>query len=296
MRPGIAPPAAASPRGPRPQGVVVTTLIYALLVLIALASVLPFLWAVSSSLRPHQEIFTSASPFGLRTFVPAARSLTLRAYAYIFTQDRFGRYMVNSAFVATATVALGLLVNSMAGFGFGRFRFPGRDLLFGLVLVTFMVPFEIIVLPLYLVIRAVHWQDTYQALIVPAVADAFSIFLIRQFVREIPAELTDAARVDGASWWGIYWRIILPLIKPALVTAGLLQFMRQWDAFFWPLVAVSSRELTVTQVALTRYITEYVTFWDRLLAAVVASSLPVVLLFFFLQRYYIRGIATTGFK
>jgi multiple sugar transport system permease protein len=271
-------------------------LLYALMILVALVSVLPFLWALTSSLRPHQEIFSSATPFGLRTLVPAAGSLTLRAYQYIFGQDHFGRYMFNSGFVATATVALGLLVNSMAGFGFGRFRFAGRGLLFGLVLVTFMVPFEIIVLPLYLVVRGLHWADTYQALIFPAVADAFSIFLIRQFVRELPGELVDAARVDGASWWGIYWQITLPLIKPALVTAGLLQFMRQWDAFFWPLVAVSSRELSVTQVALTRYITEYVTFWDRLLAAVVASSLPVVLLFLILQRYYIRGIATTGIR
>jgi len=294
--PSAAPLPASSRPALRPRGLVAIMLVYAVLVVIGLVSVLPFLWAVSSSLRPHQEIFASATPFSLRTFVPAARSLTLRAYAYIFTQDRFGRYMFNSAFVATATVALGLLINSMAGFGFGRFQFAGRNLLFGLVLVTFLVPFEIIVLPLYLVIRGLHWQDTYQALIVPAVADAFSIFLVRQFVREIPAELIDAARVDGASWWGIYWRITLPLVKPALITAGLLQFMRQWDAFFWPLVAVSSRELTVTQVALTRYITEYVTFWDRLLAAVVASSLPVVLLFFLLQRYYIRGIATTGFK
>jgi ABC-type glycerol-3-phosphate transport system permease component len=284
------------PHRARLAGPAARVLLYGLMALVALASVLPFLWALASSLRPHQEIFSSATPFGLRTFVPAARTVTLRAYAYIFGQDHFSRYMFNSAFVATATVVLGLFVNSMAGFGFGRFRFAGRDLLFGLVLITFMVPFEIIVLPLYLVVRGLHWADTYQALIVPAVADAFSIFLIRQFVRELPGELIDAARVDGAGWWGIYWRIALPLIKPALVTAGLLQFMRQWDAFFWPLVAVSSRDLSVTQVALTRYITEYVTFWDRLLAAAVASSLPIVLLFLLLQRYYIRGIATTGFR
>lgn len=273
-----------------------TALLYVALATIALVSVGPFLWAVSASFRPHQDIFGSVIPFGWRTFVPPLSTLTLDAYLYIFTQDAFGRYVFNSLFVATATVASGTLVNSMAGFGFARFQFRGRNLLFGLVLVTFMVPFEIIVLPLYLVIRDVGWQDTYQALIVPAIADAFSIFLIRQFIRELPADLVDAARVDGASWWAIYWRIMLPLVKPALITAGLLQFIRQWDAFFWPLVAVSSRELTVVQVALNRYITEYVTFWDRLLAAVVVASVPVVLLFFVLQRYYVRGIAATGLK
>jgi ABC-type glycerol-3-phosphate transport system permease component len=270
--------------------------LYAAMSMIGLISILPFLWALGASLRPHQEIFGSVVPFGLRTFIPAPGSLSLAAYAHIFTQDYFGRYLFNSAFVATATVALGVLVNSMAGFGFGRFRFAGQSLLFALVLVTFMVPFEIIVLPLYLVVRDLNWQDTYQALILPAVADAFSIFLIRQFIRELPADLVDAARVDGASWWTIYARILLPLIKPALITAGLLQFIRQWDAFFWPLVAVSSRELTVTQVGLTRYVTEYVTYWDRLLAAAVAASLPVLVLFFLLQRYYVRGIAASGLK
>lgn len=280
----------------RPGTLLVRGLQYLLLIVIALLSVLPFLWALASSLRPHQEIFSSVTPLSLRTFLPAPQSVTLNAYLYIFTQDSFGRYMFNSLFVSTATVVLGVVVNSMAGFGFARFAFAGRDLLFGLVLVTFMVPFEIIVLPLYLVVRDLGWQDTYQALIVPAIADAFSIFLIRQFIRELPSDLVDAARVDGASWWTIYWRIMLPLIKPALITAGLLQFIRQWDAFFWPLVAVSSRDLTVTQVALNRYITEYVTFWDRLLAAAVSTTLPVLILFFVLQRYYVRGIAGTGLK
>lgn len=280
----------------RPGALITRALQYLVLVLIALLSLLPFLWALTSSLRPHQEIFSSVTPLSLRTFLPAPESVTLNAYVYIFTQDSFGRYMFNSLFVSTATVVLGVIVNSMAGFGFARFHFAGRDLLFALVLVTFMVPFEIIVLPLYLVVRTLGWQDTYQALIVPAIADAFSIFLIRQFIRELPSDLVDAARVDGASWWTIYWRIMLPLIKPALITAGLLQFIRQWDAFFWPLVAVSSRDLTVTQVALTRYITEYVTFWDRLLAAAVSTTLPVLILFFVLQRYYVRGIAGTGFK
>ncbi len=292
--PRPAPQRRASAR--RPGRLVVGALLYALLILLALITVLPFLWAVGGSLRPHQAIFASVLPLSLRTFLPTPEQFTLAAYIHIFTQDGFGLFMVNSLFVSTATVALGLLVNSMAGFGFARFQFAGRDFLFGLVLLTFMVPFEIIVLPLYLVIRDLNWQDTYLALIVPAIADAFSIFLIRQFIRELPADLVDAARVDGASWWGIFWRIMLPLIKPALITAGLLQFIRQWDAFFWPLVAVSSRELTVTQVALNRYITEFVTFWDRLLAASVAASLPVLILFFLLQRYYIRGIAATGLK
>jgi ABC-type glycerol-3-phosphate transport system permease component len=159
-----------------------------------------------------------------------------------------------------------------------------------------MVPLEIIVVPLYIVVRGFGWVDSYWALIVPAIADAFSIFLLRQFFQELPQELMDAGRIDGCGWFGLYWRIGLPLVKPALVTAGLLAFIRQWDAFFWPLVATSSPEYTVVQVALNKYITEFVTFWDRLLAASVATSVPVLILYFLLQRYYVQGVSTTGLR
>ena len=260
-----------------------TLLLYAGLGLIALLTVLPFLWTVGASFRENAEIFRYTRPLSIWTFVP--RKPTLEGFAYIFGQDRFGRFMANSLFV-----------NSLAGFGFARFRFPGRDPLFAAVLVTFMVPLEIIVIPLYIVVRGFGWIDSYWALVVPAIADAFSIFLLRQFFQELPQELIDAARIDGCGWFGVYWRIALPLVKPALVTAGLLTFLRQWDSFFWPLVATSSPEYTVVQVGLAKYITEFVTFWDRLLAGAVVASVPVLVLYFVLQRYYVQGISTTGLK
>jgi multiple sugar transport system permease protein len=269
-------------------------LLYAALVAIALASVLPFLWALGAAFRENAEIFRYVRPLSVWTFVP--RQPTLAGFAFIFGEDRFGRYMANSLLVGLAVTVAGLFVNSLAGFGFARFRFFGRDALFVAVLVTFMVPLEIIVVPLYIVVRGFGWVDSYWALIVPAIADAFSIFLLRQFFQELPQELMDAGRIDGCGWFALYWRIALPLVKPALVTAGLLAFIRQWDAFFWPLVATSSPEYTVVQVALNKYITEFVTFWDRLLAASVATSLPVLLLYFLLQRYYVQGVSTTGLR
>jgi len=271
-----------------------TVALYAGLVSIALLTLLPFLWTLGASFRENAEIFRYTRPLSIWTFVPLRP--TLGGFAYIFGEDRFGRFMANSFFVALAVTAAGLFVNSLAGFGFARFRFPGRDGLFAAVLVTFMVPLEIIVIPLYIVVRGFGWIDSYWALIVPAVADAFSIFLLRQFFQELPQELVDAARIDGCGWFGIYWRIALPLVKPALVTAGLLTFIRQWDSFFWPLVATSSAEYTVVQVGLAKYITEFVTFWDRLLAGAVAASVPVLVLYFVLQRYYVQGISTTGLK
>jgi len=269
-------------------------LVYAGLLAIAAASLFPLLWAVTSSVRPDDDIFRYTTTLSWRTLVPDKP--TLDNYRQVLFQDRFGRFFGNSVLVAGATVALGLLVNSLAAYGFARFEFPGQRLLFGLVLVTFMVPFEVIVLPLYLVVRQLGWLDTYAALIVPAVPDAFSIFLIRQFMAKLPRDLFDAARVDGASGWSLYWRIALPSVKPALVTASLLLFLRQWDAFFWPLVATSSLELTVIQVALTKYMTEFVTYWGRLLAGSMLATLPVVVLFFILQRYYVQSVSSTGLK
>jgi multiple sugar transport system permease protein len=271
-----------------------TLALYAGLVVIALLMVLPFLWTLGASFRDNAEIFRYTRPLSLWTFVP--RNPTLGGFIYIFGEDRFGRFMANSFLVALAVTAGGLFVNSLAGFGFARFRFRGRDPLFAAVLVTFMVPLEIIVIPLYIVVRGFGWIDSYWALVVPAIADAFSIFLLRQFFQELPQELVDAARIDGCGWFAVYWRIALPLVKPALVTAGLLTFIRQWDSFFWPLVATSSPQYTVVQVALAKYITEFVTFWDRLLAGAVVASVPVLVLYFLLLRYYVTGISTTGLK
>jgi multiple sugar transport system permease protein/putative chitobiose transport system permease protein len=261
---------------------------------IAAVSVLPLLWAAASSLRPDDEIFRHTLHVSWRTFVPDHP--TLQNFRAILFEDRFARFFGNSLFVAGSTILLGLLVNSLAAFGFARFTFRGQRLLFGLVLVTFMVPFEVIVLPLYLVVRSLGWLDSYAALIVPAVPDAFSIFLIRQFMAKLPRDMFEAARVDGASWWAIYWRIALPNAKPALITASLLLFMRQWDAFFWPLVATSSLELTVIQVALTKYMTEFITYWGRLLAGSMLATVPIVVLFFVLQRYYVQSVVSSGFK
>ncbi len=279
---------------PGRRGRLATAGLYAALVLVALLSALPFLWALGAAFRTNAEIFRDLRPLSVWTFVP--RRPTLAGFITVFAVDGFHRYMANSLLVGLAVTAAGLFVNSLAGFGFARFRFPGRDPLFGAVLVTFMVPLEIIVIPLYIVVRGLGWIDSYWALIVPAVADAFSIFLLRQFFQEIPQELVDAARIDGCGWFGVYWRIGLPLVKPALVTASLLAFIRQWDAFFWPLVATSSPEYTVVQVALNKYITEFVTFWDRLLAASVSASVPVLVLYFLLQRYYVQGVSTTGLR
>lgn len=267
---------------------------YAILVTAAIISILPLLWAFSSSLRPPAETFSYTTPLTLQAFLPTRFDTS--AYVYIFAEDGFGRSVLNSVVVGLAIVVGGLLINSMAAFAFARFEFVGKRVLFAIVLSTFMVSFEVIVVPLFLVVRQLGWIDSYAALVVPGLADAFAIFLLRQAFLEVPRELIEAARVDGASWMRIYGTIALPLVKPTMITAGLFLFIGNWDSFFWPLIATRSRELSVVQLGVNRYITNAFVQWDRVFAASIVASGVVLVLFLLLQRFYVRGISLTGMK
>jgi multiple sugar transport system permease protein len=174
--------------------------------LVCILFILPLWWALASSLRPLDDIFRYVSPFSWKAFVPDEP--TFAAYVTIFSEKRFGTAVFNSVFVSGATVLLGLLVNGFAGYAFAALRFPGRNALFFLIVLTFLVPFEAIAIPLYTVVRSIGWLDTYQGLIGPGVANGIVIFLFRQFFAQIPRELAESARLDGASWLGILFRII----------------------------------------------------------------------------------------
>jgi multiple sugar transport system permease protein len=187
-------------------------------------------------------------------------------------------------------------VAAMAGFAFARLQFPGKQALFVLTVVTFLVPFEAIAIPLHGLVQRLGWIDSYAALIVPGVANGIAIFLFRQAFAEIPNELVDAARLDGASWFGILFTIFLPLTKPVIVGASLLLFLFQWESFLWPLIAVRDERYKVVQVALSDYQLQYQTLWDQLFAAsIVAAAIPLLLLLPF-QRYYVRSVVGTGLK
>jgi multiple sugar transport system permease protein len=261
---------------------------YAALILIATALLLPIYWLLMTSFRPAGDIFRHAAEFSLSTLVPGR--LTLENYRIIFGGD-FPRAVLNSLFVCTATVTLGLLVNSLAGFAFAVFDFPLKVPLFVLVLLSFMMPFEAIVIPLYDLMRWLGWVNTYAALIVPDVASGLVIFLFRQFFAGIPKEIYEAARVDGASWWQIYRRMTMPLSGPTVATASLMMFIHQWDALFWPLVAASTPDLTVVQVAIARNMTTEQSNWGALFAGASTAVLVALVPFLLLQRYYIRVVA-----
>ena len=262
--------------------------------LVGVLFVLPLWWSLASSLRPLDEIFKFTSPFSINALIP--QHLDLSAYVNIFADKGFGRAIFNSLLVAVTTVLGGLIVNGLAGFAFAVIQFPGRQILFFITVLTFLVPFETISVPLYGVIKSFGWIDTYYALVMPGLANGVVIFLFRQFFGQIPRELAEAARLDGAGWLTILWKIYLPLSKPVVISGGLLLFLFQWEAFLWPLISTRSEELRVIQVALAGFEQRYATLWNELFAASNVATLIPLLILFPLQRFYIQGVTASGFK
>jgi multiple sugar transport system permease protein len=269
-------------------------LLYAVHIVLALLVLLPLAFAFVSSFRPLEDIYKYMSPITWKTFWPS--NFTWGAYQMLFTERGFGRIFLNTFFVGAANVIGGLLLGSMAGFAFVYFEFRGKTLLFLLVLLTFMIPFEVISIPLYSLVNSLGWVDTYAGIIIPGIANGLVIFLFRQFFLELPTSLVESARMDGASWLRVYTRIVMPLCKPVTVSASLLIFIQQWESFLWPLIVTRSKEYKVIQVALSDFVTEYATYWNEMFAAVILSILIPVVLLLPLQRYYVQGIANTGSK
>lgn len=265
-----------------------------LLLILSFVAIFPLLWAIASSLRPDTEIYQYALPFQWHTFVPV--EFTVEAYQRLFTEFEFQRPVVNTLIVSSLTVLLSCFINSIAAFGFSFFEFKWKKLIYGLAIVSFLVPFESIAIPLYLVVNKLGWVDSFAGLIVPSIADGLVLFLFVQFFANIPRDLFEAARMDGASWMQIYWRILLPISKPVLITAGLMTFINQWNSFLWPLLVAHGRDIRLIQVALSDFTAEHVTLWSCLYAASVISALVPLLLFLPFQKYYVEGITSSGIK
>jgi len=261
---------------------------------VCIVFILPLWWALASSLRPLDDIFKYVSPFSWKAFVPD--KITFAAYATIFGQKGYGMAVLNSVFVSGTTVLLGLMINGFAGYAFAVLRFPGRNVLFFFIVLTFLVPFEAIAIPLYTVVRSIGWLDTYQGLIGPGVANGIVIFLFRQFFAQIPRELAESARLEGASWITILFRIYLPLSKPVVISAALLIFLFQWESFLWPLIATRSESLKVIQVALAGFEERYVTLWNELFAAAIVAALIPLIILLPLQRFYVQGVTAAATK
>lgn len=270
-----------------------TLVIYLLFVLTSILALLPVLWGISASFTPLSKVFKYTIPFSWRALVPL--SFTLEAYRGIFAGG-FGRAIINTLIISVTVMLIGGLVSAMAGFSFARFKFKGRAILFVFVMFTFMVPVEVMIIPLYILVGRIGWLNSWQGLIVPSLANSLVIFLFRQFFAEIPADIIDASRIDSASWLRIFSEIILPMSKPVLVSAGLLLFLQQWNSFFWPLVVAPKETLRVVQVAISFTLTEHGMMWNQLMAgSMLAAVIPIVILLPF-QRYYVSGLVGSGLK
>jgi len=275
----------------RPQRFVARFGVYIVLILGATVTLVPFIWALLTSLKPAAEII-HVPP----TFLP--EDWTLQSYQTIFSDPRvpLARFYLNSLFVAVSRVGITLFTSSLAGYIFAKYRFWGKNVAFTFILAQMMIPFQVVMIPAYLILVKLHMIDSLWGLIIPSMVDAFGIFLMRQFIESIPGELIDAARIDGASEFGIYWRIVLPQLGASLATLGIFTFMGTWNDYLWPLVVITTHERRTLPLLLTWYNSQHVTRYDLTMAASVLVLLPILLVYMLFQRWIVRGVALTGFK
>lgn len=275
---------------------VIANSIYAIiLVCIVVFTLFPIVWAVGNSLTiDDSEIFKSVYPLSLRTFFPKNPSLI--NYRTLFTRYNFFLPIFNSILVATMTVFFGFIINGLGGFAFAKFHFKGQSILFSLYLFSFVIPFEMIAVPLYSTVGKMGILNTRLALILPMVANGMIVFLYRQFFKDIPDSLIESARMDGANTLRIFFQLITPLSKPVIISASLMMFIQQWDAFLWPLVAASTKALKVIQVAIAELNGEEKVMWGVILAGTAITILIPTSILVPLQKYYIMGVSSSGMK
>lgn len=264
--------------------------LYAVLVLYAVFSFIPFAWAFSASLKPLQEIVS-----GGVNFIP--QQFTLENYQKIFTTEPlFGRWLFNSVVIAVCVTAFNLIFNSMAGYALARISFPGNQVLFFLVLLVLMIPVQLTLIPRFLILKSLGWLNSYQGLIVPEVVNATYIFMMRQFFVNFPKELEEAAALDGLGRIETFFRVVLPLAKPALAAQAIFIFMRAWNEFLMPLVVVSEAQMFTLPLGLNTFKGQYISYWNYIMAASMVFTLPAVAIYAFFNRYFIRGLTFTGGK
>lgn len=259
----------------------------ALGLVLGIGTVLPLVVMVLGSLKPEIEV---TAP----TLLP--REPTLANYVYVFTEVPFARYLLNSAFVAAVITVLALWFHSMAAYALARLRFPGREAIFLAIFATLLVSLPVVMVPTFAVVRTLGLVDSYGGLIIPAIFNAFGIFLLRQFYIAMPGELEEAALLDGASYWRVYRSVILPLSRPILSALAVFFFLANWNAFVWPLTITSDPDLRTVQVGIAGFQQQYVGNWNYTLAAATVAAVPMLLMFLFFQRQLVDSIKSAGFK
>jgi multiple sugar transport system permease protein len=274
----------------KPSEIASTAVLHLLLILGAIIMVVPFLWMVITSLESTAQAF-SIPP----SFIP--NPVLWGNYPQSFNALPFNIAYMNSAIVAVTVTAFTLLTSSMAAYAFARISFPGRDIIFFCFLATMMIPFQLTIIPIFLTMKQLGLLDTLAALILPpALFSAFGVFLLRQFILSLPIELEEAAIVDGANRWTIFWQVILPLLKAPLAALGIFTFIGMWNDFFRPLIMLNTPSNFTVPLMLNQFRGQYATEWTLVMAGSVIAVVPLLLVYIVLQRHIIKGIAMTGLK
>ena len=257
---------------------------------LVVAFAMPLVWMLSTSLKPESEVVRLPPKWIPNPFLWSN-------YPDMWRSSPFGAFYRNSTKIATFNVCGVLFFSSLAGYAFARIEFVGRDVLFSILLSTMMIPGAVTLIPLYITFRNIGWIDTHYPLWVPGIlASVSSIFILRQFFMTIPRELEDAARIDGCTNFGVYWKIVIPQVKPALATVGIFTFLGSWNSFIAPLIFINSLEKQTLPMGLALFQTEFSTSVSLTMAAASAVTAPVLLIYFFAQGYFVQGITLTGIK
>jgi multiple sugar transport system permease protein len=275
---------------------------YLVLVLIACIFIFPIIFMFVSSLKPNLQLLSDTA--SLRAFLPVG-DISLNNYREAFQRVPIARFMFNSLFTTVVTVVAGLFLNSMAGFAFAVLRWPGKNVILVILIATLIVPFETIAVPLLLIVNKlpmigaegfkIGWLDTYHVQIVPFIADVFGIYLFTQFFKDLPRELVEASRIDGASWFQIYSRVFMPLAGPVVATAAILKFLGMYNAYLWPLMTSQSEQYRPVMVGL-QYFFQLNVEWGEIMAYLSIITIPVLAFYLWLQRAFIESIASSGVK
>ncbi len=264
---------------------------YTLIVLGAVSMIAPFLWMLSVSFMTDSQIFSYPPKI-------LPNPIILKNYHDVFTRLPITRFFLNSLFVAATTTIFQVLFSSMAGFAFARSKFKYKDFIFFLFLLTMMIPPQVNIIPLFFLMRELHWIDTYQALILPGIFGGFGVFLMRQWFKGMSSEIEDAAKIDGCNFFEIFFKIALPLSTPAAVTLGLFTFITTWNSFMWPLIVTNSEAITTLPVAVSQFRGSFreIIMWGDLCACSVILSIPVILVFLAGKKYFINDMLAGGIK
>lgn len=263
--------------------------VYAMLIVIGLLWIFPVLWVVISSFKTNNDLYSFPPKFW-------PQPITFEHFTEAWGKGNFGLYFKNSVVVTISSTILLLFINSMAGFALAKYAFRGSSMILIGFISTLMIPLEVIMIPIFKVLSFLGLYNNLLAIIIPPAATPTGVFLMRQYLLTVPEELLEAARMDGASEWKIYWRLILPIAKPMLAVLAIFSFMWRWDDFLWPLIAISDPSKYTIQLALSNFIGEFNVDWGSLLAMSVITMIPVLAVFLAFQRYFVNGMITSGMK